>query len=103
MPYDRITADRDLSRYELLVIGKGALTPNSPAPDLGGVRRGLRVIVFEQTAKTLEQRLGFRTAEYGFRQVFPRVPDHAAMRGLASPPQLAGSWFASNTLRSVSS
>jgi hypothetical protein len=40
------------------------------------VRDGLRVIIFEQTANVLEERLGFRVAEYGLRQVFGRVPDH---------------------------
>ena len=30
----------------------------------------------------LEKRLGFRVAEYGLRQVFPRVPDHPLLRGL---------------------
>ena len=42
------------------------------------VRDGLKVIVFEQTSPVLEKRLGFRVAEYGLRQVFPRLPDHPA-------------------------
>jgi len=49
---------------------------------LGRVREGLKVIVFEQTAEALEKRLGFRIAEYGLRQVFPRVPDHPLLAGL---------------------
>jgi beta-galactosidase len=40
------------------------------------------VVVFEQTSAALEQRLGFRTAEYGLRQVFKRVPDHPLLSGL---------------------
>ena len=40
------------------------------------------MIVFEQTAEVLEQRFGFRVAEYGLRQVFPRVPDHPLLAGL---------------------
>ena len=39
-------------------------------PDVGRVRDGLKVIVFEQTAEVLEKRFGFRVAEYGLRQVF---------------------------------
>src|SRR5262249_14907662 len=39
-------------------------------------------IVFEQSARILEQRFGFRVAEYGLRQVFPRVPDHLLLAGL---------------------
>lgn len=41
------------------------------------------MILFEQTGEVLEQRLGFRIAEYGLRQVFARVPDHPALEGLA--------------------
>ena len=46
------------------------------------MRDGLKVIVFEQTAEVLEKRFGFRVAEYGLRQVFPRVPDHPLLAGL---------------------
>jgi hypothetical protein len=46
------------------------------------VRDGLKVVVFEQSAKVLEQRFGFRVAEYGLRQVFPRVTDHPLLAGL---------------------
>jgi hypothetical protein len=77
-----VGADADLSRYDLLIIGKGALTADGPGPDLTRVRRGLKVIAFEQTAEVLEKRLGFRVQEYGLRQVFPRVPDHPLLAGL---------------------
>jgi hypothetical protein len=77
-----VEADADLTAFELLIVGKGALTPNGPAPNLDRVREGLKVLVFEQTSEALEQRLGFRVQEYGLRQVFPRVPDHAALDGL---------------------
>lgn len=79
-----IDATVDLSRFEILVLGKAALTLDGPAPDLGAVRNGLKVIVFEQTPEVLEQRLGFRIAEYGLRQVFQRVPDHPILAGLDS-------------------
>jgi beta-galactosidase len=77
-----VDADSDLSAYDVLVIGKGALTVDGPGPDLDRVRQGLRVIVFEQTTDALEKRLGFRVAEYGLRQVFKRVPDHPLLAGL---------------------
>ena len=32
----------------------------------------------------LEKRFGFRVAEYGLRQVFPRVPDHPLLAGLTA-------------------
>lgn len=77
-----VTADADLTPYDVLIVGKAALTVGGAAPDLRRVRDGLKVIVFEQTAAALEQRLGFRVTEYGLRQVFPRVPDHPVLAGL---------------------
>lgn len=76
---ERMPADLDL-----LIVGKGALTAAGPGPDLARVREGLRVLVFEQTAEVLERRLGFRVAEYGLRQVFPRVPGHPVLAGLGA-------------------
>ncbi len=56
----RSTPATDLSGYDMLIVGKAALTVDGPAPDIGRVREGLKVIVFEQTAAVLEKRLGFR-------------------------------------------
>ena len=64
---------------DTLIVPRGEL---SPATDLSGVRDGLKVIIFEQSAETLEKRFGFRVAEYGLRQVFPRVPGHPILAGL---------------------
>jgi len=80
--YDVVTASADLEAYDILVLGKASLTATGPAPDLVRVRDGLKVLVFEQTAEALERRLGFRVAEYGLRNVFPRTPDHPALAGL---------------------
>lgn len=82
--FDRLEATASLAGHEWLVIGKGALTVDGPAPDLRRVREGLRVLVFEQTSEVLEKRLGFRVTEYGLRNVFPRVPDHPALAGLTA-------------------
>ncbi|MFI5379961.1 MAG: hypothetical protein ACHRHE_11735 [Tepidisphaerales bacterium] len=79
---EAVQADVDLSRYDMLVVGKHALTPEGPGPNLARVRDGLRVLVFEQQADVLEQRFGFRVQEYGLREVFRRIPDHAALAGL---------------------
>lgn len=76
-----VAADQDLSAFDLLIIGKEALTPDGPAPDVSRVRDGLKVVVFEQTAAALEKRLGFRVQEYGLRNVFPRIPDHPYLDG----------------------
>ena len=80
--FDNVDARANIAAYDVLIVGKQALTLDDPAPDIGRVRQGLKVIVFEQTSEVLEKRLGFRVAEYGLRNVFPRVPDHPALSGL---------------------
>ena len=55
------------------------------------------MIVFEQTPDALEKRLGFRIAEYGLRQVFPRVPGHPALAGLTA--ENLRDWRGSATLQ----
>ncbi len=81
----------DLSIYDTLIVGKHALTLTNPASDIARVRQGLKVILFEQTGEVLEQRLGFRIAEYGLREVFERVPNHpcAARPHRGQPARLA--------------
>src|SRR5439155_11368471 len=82
--FQRVDVSADLSPYDVLIVGKGALTSDGPGPDVGRVRDGLKVIVFEQTAKVLEERFGFRVAEYGLREVFARVPGHPLLAGLGA-------------------
>ncbi|HLX64897.1 MAG TPA: glycoside hydrolase family 2 TIM barrel-domain containing protein [Planctomycetota bacterium] len=77
-----VDAAADLAAFDTLIVGKGALTPDGPGPNVARVRDGLKVIVFEQTAPVLEQRFGFRVEEYGLRNVFKRVPDHPLLAGL---------------------
>ncbi|HLX65176.1 MAG TPA: glycoside hydrolase family 2 TIM barrel-domain containing protein [Planctomycetota bacterium] len=79
---EAVQADADLSKYDVLVVGKDALTPEGPGPNLRRVPEGLRVLVFEQHADVLEQRFGFRVQEYGLRETFRRVPDHPVLAGL---------------------
>ncbi len=79
---DPVGPGADLASYDLLVVGRGALTLDGPAPDIGRVREGLKVIVFEQPAPVLERRLGFRATEYGLRQVFRRLPGSPLVAGL---------------------
>jgi hypothetical protein len=81
---DNVDAKTDLAAYDVLIVGKAALTVDGPAPDVGRVRDGLKVLVFEQTPDVLEKRFGFRVAEYGLRNVFRRVPDHPVLAGLAT-------------------
>jgi hypothetical protein len=91
-----VDAKADFSAYDTLIVGKAALTLDGPGPDLSRVRDGLKVIVFEQTAEVLEKRLGFRTEEYGLRQIFKRVPDHPLLAGLA--PEHLRDWRGEATL-----
>ncbi|MBE7499293.1 MAG: hypothetical protein HS113_03085 [Verrucomicrobiales bacterium] len=79
-----VGAEEPLGVGDVLVVGKGALSVDGPVPNLEGVREGLRVLVFEQMPAVLERRFGFRVVEHGLRQVFPRVPDHPVLAGLAT-------------------
>ncbi|MGO8839332.1 MAG: sugar-binding domain-containing protein [Limisphaerales bacterium] len=79
-----VEAGTDLSGYDILVVGKSALTADGPAPDVGRVPEGLKVIVFEQGSDVLAKRFGFRVQEYGLRQVFPRIPNHSALAGITT-------------------
>jgi hypothetical protein len=94
--YQEVDASANLSTYDLLVVGKSALSVDGAAPDISRVRNGLKVLLFEQTAAVLERRFGFRVAEYGLRQVFQRVPDHPALRGI--PPEQLLDWRGDATI-----
>jgi len=61
------------SEFDVLIIGREALSDKKATIDVESVEEGQRVIVFEQTAETLSGRFGFRIAEHGMRSVFPRV------------------------------
>ena len=91
-----VEPNADLKGYDILIVGKEALTVDGPGPDAGRVRDGLKTIVFEQSAKVLEERFGFRVAEYGLREVFRRVPDHELLSGLS--PQHLRDWRGEATL-----
>lgn len=80
----RLPAAGDLSGVDVLVIGTTALEPTSPLPfSADDVRRGLRVVIFEQTAPALRM-FGLRTEDVVPRYVFPRVGDHPILAGLSS-------------------
>ncbi|MBI1390345.1 MAG: hypothetical protein GC154_18045 [bacterium] len=77
--FQTVNSDTDLEDFDLLIIGKNALTLTDPAPDISRVRDGMKVIVFEQSSSVLEKRLGLRVQEYGLRRVFTRIKDHPAL------------------------
>jgi hypothetical protein len=68
--YDKIDANADTSKYNIVILGREAIGLDTKLPDVAPVRNGLKVLVFEQTAETLSHRLGFRVQEHGLRQVF---------------------------------
>jgi hypothetical protein len=78
-----VDAAANLSAYDTVIVGKAALRPDGPAPDITRVRNGLKVVLFEQTADVLEKRFGFRVVEYGLRWVFKRVPDHPLLADIS--------------------
>jgi hypothetical protein len=92
----QIPANADLSPYDILVVGRAALTVGGMAPAIGRVRDGLKVIVFEQTSDVLEKRFGFRVEEYGLRRLFTRVRDHPVLAGIK--PENLRDWRGSATI-----
>jgi len=80
--FERVDSVSDVSNSGILVIGRNALGVNAPWPTLGGVRDGLKVLIFEQQADALEERLGFRVNVHGMRRVFARSADHPVLQGL---------------------
>jgi hypothetical protein len=96
LPYRRVKAGSAPAAEEVLVVGRGALAAAGPGPDLSRVRDGLRVLVFEQSAEALQDRLGFRVAEYGLRRVFLRVPGHPLLAGV--DPDGLSNWRGEATL-----
>ncbi len=70
IPYQIVGANADLSKDDILIVGKAALSIGALAPDIGRAREGLKVVIFEQMSETLEKRFWFRVQEYGLRQVF---------------------------------
>lgn len=79
-----VNVNADLTGFDILIIGKGALTVEGKCPEIRRVHEGLKVIVFEQKADVLEKRLGFRVTEYSLRQVFQRVADHPILKGISA-------------------
>lgn len=94
--YTAVDAAADLSGYDILIVGKGALTLDGAAPDISRVADGLRVICFEQTAQVLEKRLGFHAEEFGLRQVFERLPDHPMLAGVST--ETLADWRGQSTI-----
>ena len=79
VPYVRFSGERAPTPDEIVVIGREALDAKG-VPWLSKLSDGLRVLVFEQRASALEGLLGFRIAERGSRQLFPRFA-HPATQG----------------------
>lgn len=72
----------DLSRFDVLVVGTRALNATSPLPfGTSDLQRGLRVVIFEQTAEALGA-MGLRSITAVPRFVFPRASSHPVLAGV---------------------
>ncbi|MFA7196967.1 MAG: sugar-binding domain-containing protein [Anaerovoracaceae bacterium] len=70
---------------DVLVIGSLGLKDGAHFPGLDArIRNGLKVLVFEQDEKTLQERFGFRTQALGFRHVEVRMAKHPVLEGLSA-------------------
>ncbi|MBS1368923.1 MAG: hypothetical protein HPZ91_03100 [Lentisphaeria bacterium] len=69
VPFRPVRSERDMGGIGLFIVGRNALgrLPFDLSAHLG---RGVRILVLEQSADTLE-RLGIRCAEYAARTLFP--------------------------------
>lgn len=81
IPFRKVDAIASPVREGVLVIGREALDPAGPLPNLDAVRDGLRVLVFEQRPEVMN-RLGFRINEHGLRRLFIRHSGHPVLKGL---------------------
>ena len=87
--FQAVDAASDLSGYDVLLIGKGALTVDGPAPGLQRVRDRLKVVVFEQTGEVLEKRLGPGMRPPSRLRPWPRGPRAAGSGNRTpAPPEL---------------
>ena len=80
--YQTIQTVSKAADCDVLILGKESLDSAEIEFNFESVQKSSKIIVFEQTAETLEKRFGFRTAVYGLRQVFKRIPDHPILNGL---------------------
>ena len=68
IPFRTVHSDRDLNGIEILILGRNALH-GFPLHLSQRLENGLKLLVLEQPAQELN-RLGLRTTEQGFREVF---------------------------------
>ncbi len=92
--YEKFDGSRVPAANEVVVIGREALDGQAVLW-LSKLSEGLRVLVFEQRAEVLQNGLGFRVAERGSRQLFPRYA-HPATR--AFDAECLRDWSGSATL-----
>ncbi len=86
-----VGADANPAGYDVLIVGKQALTPGGPGPNLTAVRNGLKVILFEQDCKNVGTTLRLPRGRVRPAQ---RLHSHHRSSGsgrsrCAEPPRLA--------------
>ncbi len=80
--YSVVPPDDPLENYDLFIVGREGIDFDTAFPGMTRVADGLNVLIFEQPADILEQRLGFRIQEHGLRNLFVRTPEHPAIAGI---------------------
>ncbi len=82
VPVTAVTPGTALADYDLLLIGREALTPGAQLPHTpADIERGLRVIIFAQQPAMWEA-LGFLPDDLMTRYVFPCADDNPILDGL---------------------
>ena len=76
--FRKVVSDADLDGIELLVVGRNALEKN-PLHLSRKLEAGLKLLVLEQPTSVFD-RLGLRSNEQGFREIFSLSPEFKDMR-----------------------
>ncbi len=82
--FNKVDASADLSKYDILIIGRKALNYEKSIKDIDLIEKGLKFIIFAQDSMTLQDKLGFRVNEHGLRKVFIRDHFSPMVAGLSN-------------------
>ena len=94
--FDLISADSDTDSYDILILGRDSITLNNTLPKVLLDPKGKSILIMEQQAGVLQDRLGFRVQEYGLRKAFIRSQGHPVFNGLTN--EALHDWRGSSTL-----
>jgi len=97
VPFQQLDTSEPPAGTTLFIIGREAISMNGTVLHIGDwLKRGMTILLFEQTEEVLQRYWGFRTASPGTRRVFVRQPQHPLCAGLND--ELLRDWRGSSTL-----